>query len=144
VHVRGRRQQAAAALLLGPARGPRQPVAEPAGPGQRRATSLAFTATSTSGTGASKSCRPPTRDVHLTQAHLDAAVQVHLADIAMVRHPAPVRAASVLGRCGWFGEHVLWPAPEPDTPFRALTSAVWGAFPRHPPYGGAHREVLPT
>jgi 2'-5' RNA ligase len=46
-------------------------------------------------------------------------------------------------RCDWFGEDVLWLAPEPDKPFRALTGAVWGAFPQHPPYAGAYSEVVP-
>jgi 2'-5' RNA ligase len=43
----------------------------------------------------------------------------------------------------WFGEDVLWLAPEPDEPFRALTSAVAGAFPAHPPYGGQFEDVVP-
>lgn len=46
-------------------------------------------------------------------------------------------------RCDWFGEEVLWLAPEPDRPFRELTSAVWRAFPDHPPYGGVFDEVVP-
>ena len=43
----------------------------------------------------------------------------------------------------WFGESVLWLAPEPDTSFRALTAALGDAFPEHPPYGGAFSEVVP-
>lgn len=43
----------------------------------------------------------------------------------------------------WFGEDVLWLAPEPAEPFRQLTAAVWGAFPQHPPYEGVHEEVVP-
>ena len=42
-----------------------------------------------------------------------------------------------------FGEEVAWLAPEPDGPFRALTAAAHAAFPEHPPYGGAHEEVVP-
>lgn len=49
----------------------------------------------------------------------------------------------VFRRCGWFDEDVLWLAPEPDEPFRALTAAVWRAFPQHPPYGGAYPDVVP-
>jgi hypothetical protein len=43
----------------------------------------------------------------------------------------------------WFGEDVLWLAPEPAGPFRALTAAVHAAFPRYPPFGGAFAEVIP-
>ena len=46
-------------------------------------------------------------------------------------------------RCQWFGEDVLWLAPEPHQPFRDLTSAVWRAFPEYPPYGGVFAEVVP-
>lgn len=47
-------------------------------------------------------------------------------------------------RCDWFGDDVLWLAPEPDQPFQELTSsAVWHAFPDHPPYGGAFDDIVP-
>lgn len=46
-------------------------------------------------------------------------------------------------RTRWFGEDVLWLDPEPAQPFRQLTTAVWDAFPQHPPYGGAHDDVIP-
>jgi 2'-5' RNA ligase len=49
----------------------------------------------------------------------------------------------VFGRCEWFAEHVLWLAPEPAQPFRALTAAVWREFPDFPPYAGAHDDVVP-
>ena len=39
--------------------------------------------------------------------------------------------------------HVLYLAPEPATPFRALTEAVAARFPDYPPYGGAYDEVIP-
>lgn len=38
----------------------------------------------------------------------------------------------------WFGDEVVWVRPEPDEPFRALTRAVWAAFPQCPPYAGRH------
>ncbi|MEZ0493428.1 2'-5' RNA ligase family protein [Kineococcus sp. TBRC 1896] len=38
----------------------------------------------------------------------------------------------------WFGSEVLWLAPTPEQPLRQLTTAVFSAFPDHPPYGGAH------
>jgi 2'-5' RNA ligase len=43
----------------------------------------------------------------------------------------------------WFGEEVIWLAPRPDAPFRALTRAVSVAFPGYLPYGGAHDDVIP-
>jgi 2'-5' RNA ligase len=43
----------------------------------------------------------------------------------------------------WFGEEVLWLAPRPDEPFRALIRAVSAAFPGYPPYNGAVRDVVP-
>lgn len=43
----------------------------------------------------------------------------------------------------WFGDDVLWLNPDPDQPFRQLTTAVWQAFPQHPPYGGVHDDVVP-
>jgi 2'-5' RNA ligase len=46
-------------------------------------------------------------------------------------------------RCQWFGAAVLWLAPEPEQPFRDLTTAVWQAFPEYPPYGGAFDDVVP-
>ncbi len=44
---------------------------------------------------------------------------------------------------GWFDQDVLWLAPEPAEPFRDLTTAVWAAFPDHPPYAGAHDGSTP-
>ena len=49
----------------------------------------------------------------------------------------------VLGRTRWFGDDVLWLAPDPDDSFRRLTAAVWLAFPECPPYQGAHPEPVP-
>lgn len=43
----------------------------------------------------------------------------------------------------WFGDTVVWLAPQPDRPFRDLTAAVWQRFPEAPPYAGAHTEVVP-
>jgi 2'-5' RNA ligase len=43
----------------------------------------------------------------------------------------------------WFGETVVWLAPEPDWPFRRLTCAVWERFPDLPPYGGAYLDLVP-
>lgn len=46
-------------------------------------------------------------------------------------------------RCAWFGDAVLWLAPEPDAGFRRLVERVTAAFPDHPPYGGEFAEVVP-
>ena len=46
-------------------------------------------------------------------------------------------------RTSWFGEDVLWLAPEPDQPFRALTTALHAAFPRYPPFSGIYPDVVP-
>jgi 2'-5' RNA ligase len=43
----------------------------------------------------------------------------------------------------WFGDDVLWLAPEPAAAFRELTLAVWQRFPECPPYGGEHPEITP-
>ena len=38
---------------------------------------------------------------------------------------------------------VVYLAPEPDASFRALTLAVWAAFPECPPYEGKHSDIVP-
>ena len=43
----------------------------------------------------------------------------------------------------WFGDTVVWLAPQPDDAFRQLTVAVWRRFPEVPPYAGAHADVVP-
>ncbi len=48
-----------------------------------------------------------------------------------------------LERVEWFGEIVVWLAPDPDVPFRALTKAVWDRYPECPPYAGAHPDPIP-
>lgn len=45
--------------------------------------------------------------------------------------------------CRWFGDDVVWLAPDPAQEFRDLTSAVSAAFPGHLPYGGEHDDVIP-
>ena len=52
---------------------------------------------------------------------------------------------ATLAAVGWFGDEVAWLAPDPvaDAAFRALTAAAYDAFPDHPPYGGAHEDVVP-
>ncbi|HEX5997253.1 MAG TPA: 2'-5' RNA ligase family protein [Jiangellales bacterium] len=48
-----------------------------------------------------------------------------------------------LTRTAWFGDEVLWLAPEDPEPFRNLTALVHTAFPDFPPYEGQFDEVLP-
>jgi hypothetical protein len=43
----------------------------------------------------------------------------------------------------WFGQEVVWLAPQPAEPFRALIRAVSAAFPDYPPYGGGYDDVVP-
>lgn len=50
---------------------------------------------------------------------------------------------STFTRVRAFDDGTLWLAPEDDTPFRALTRALWGRFPNYPPYGGAFADVIP-
>lgn len=72
-------------------------------------------------------------------ADLDDAVFARLSD-ALAAVPA---FGCVFARCRWFEQEVLWLAPEPDAPLRALTEAVCRAFPMHLPYGGKHHDVVP-
>ena len=48
-----------------------------------------------------------------------------------------------LDRVGWFGREVLFLAPEPADPFRALTVELTTAWPECRPYGGVHQEIVP-
>ena len=41
------------------------------------------------------------------------------------------------------GGQIVWLHPEPSEPFGELTRAVWERWPDHPPYEGAHDEVIP-
>jgi 2'-5' RNA ligase len=46
-------------------------------------------------------------------------------------------------RTDWFGDEVLWLAPDDPAPFRNLTDRVHAAFPEHPPFAGAFADVVP-
>jgi 2'-5' RNA ligase len=48
-----------------------------------------------------------------------------------------------LPRVDWFGEDVVWLAPEPASQFRRLISVVGAAFPDLQPYGGGFDDVVP-
>lgn len=45
-------------------------------------------------------------------------------------------------RTDWFGDEVLWLAPEDPAPFAVVSDAAWAAFPQYPPYGGEFDEVV--
>jgi 2'-5' RNA ligase len=74
--------------------------------------------------------------------------------------PAPAIDAAVLGRLDrlfaaaggfgfrldhtdWFGDEVLWLGLQDPAPFRALTGAVFQAFPAFPPFEGRFDTVVP-
>ena len=46
-------------------------------------------------------------------------------------------------RSQWFGDDVLFLAPEDPRPFVALTEAVASAYPQWQPYGGTFETVIP-
>jgi 2'-5' RNA ligase len=48
-----------------------------------------------------------------------------------------------LTRTAWFGDEVLWLAPEDPQPFRNLTELVHTAFPDFPPFEGQFDDVVP-
>jgi 2'-5' RNA ligase len=43
----------------------------------------------------------------------------------------------------WFGEDVLWLAPENPEHYVSLTKSCMAAFPDHLPYGGQFEEIVP-
>ncbi len=49
----------------------------------------------------------------------------------------------VLAGCARFADGVLYLAPQPAQPLRALTAAVAETWPQTPPYGGMFTEVVP-
>lgn len=47
------------------------------------------------------------------------------------------------GRSGWFGDRVLYLAPEDPAPITHLTRRVWASYPDYPPYAGQFADVVP-
>jgi 2'-5' RNA ligase len=74
----------------------------------------------------------------LATGDLTPAVRRKLARVASQLHPFAVRFAST----GRF-PGVLWLAPEPTGPFVDLIERLARAFPDHPPYEGAHADIVP-
>lgn len=66
------------------------------------------------------------------------------AHAALARIAAGVPAFFLhFARLAWFGERVLWLAPDPPGPFLALTAAITARFPAAQPYAGQFAEVVP-
>jgi len=74
--------------------------------------------------------------LHATR--LDAGIVEELRALCRRREPFDVEFAA----CGRFPD-VLYLAPEPLEPFRALTAQLCDRWPEAPPYGGAYPEVVP-
>lgn len=70
---------------------------------------------------------------------LDQDVMDRVTGVAAQLHGVEASFASIR----WFGEQVVYLAPEPDAWFRAATAAIHEAFPHFPPYGGAYEDVVP-
>jgi len=62
-----------------------------------------------------------------------------LDEVAAMFNTISMRAS----RTGWFGDSVLYLAPDDPTPIALLTRHVWTAFPDFPPYGGKFAEAVP-
>src|ERR1700722_11948253 len=65
---------------------------------------------------------------------------IELAAAAVASVPA---FECTFAQTGWVGENVLWLAPEPDRPFRALPTALHATSPRYPPFGGVYPDLVP-
>lgn len=70
---------------------------------------------------------------------IDSAALGLVAEIA--HNTAPFTFA--LDRVDTFPNGIIHLLPQPDEPFRALTRALFEAFPSCPPYGGAFSDVRP-
>ena len=71
-------------------------------------------------------------------ARIDQVILTALRQVLSAVEPFKFR----LPRTGWFGESVLWLAPEPGAPFRHLTEILTAAFPDYPPFGGQFAAEL--
>ncbi|MET7522066.1 2'-5' RNA ligase family protein [Streptomyces sp900116325] len=69
---------------------------------------------------------------------INAAVVADLATLIAGHDPFTVR----FDECGRFPD-VLYLAPAPDRPLRALTESIAARWPEAPPYGGQFAEVIP-
>ena len=70
---------------------------------------------------------------------IDAAVRAAVAETVA----AVPRFTLTLARTAWFGDEVLWLAPEPAGPLHTLIQRLWARFPEAPPYEGKIGDVVP-
>ncbi|SDT63001.1 2'-5' RNA ligase family protein [Jiangella sp. DSM 45060] len=88
-------------------------------------------------------------DPAFTHAHITAlAPFLPAPDPAALDTVAAIAAAAspitfTLRRLETFPNGIVYLAPEPADPFRALTEALVAAFPQCPPYGGEFPDVVP-
>ena len=74
----------------------------------------------------------------VSPAGIDPGVEAAVRDVAAGAAPFDFSLARLERFPG-----VLYLGPEPAEPFRRLTFACTARWPQHPPYGGAHDEVVP-
>ncbi len=75
----------------------------------------------------------------VSPAAIDEYVIQKLAKVMSMYEPFMVEFSHVK----WFGEQVLWLAPQPDSAFRSLMTALFDAFPECLPYGGSIEDPTP-
>ncbi len=66
-------------------------------------------------------------------------IRTRLREVFSTVRPFDFSLASVR----WFGDNVVFLAPEPDESFRRLTNTLTETFPEYPPYAGAFVDVVP-
>ena len=75
----------------------------------------------------------------VTTASIDADLLERIAEVARANGPFDYR----FSRTAWFGDDVLYLAPDDPASFRDLTGRLWEAIPAYPPYGGQFADVVP-
>jgi 2'-5' RNA ligase len=70
---------------------------------------------------------------------LSGAVLSRVAAVALAHRAFGYRFSTT----GWFDRDVLFLAPDDPAPFASLTRALYSEFPDHPPYAGAHSDLMP-
>ena len=72
-------------------------------------------------------------------ALIDADLLERIGEVARASQPFEY----MFSRTAWFGDDVVFLAPDEPAPFRELTARLWETFPDYPPYGGQFAEVVP-
>lgn len=75
----------------------------------------------------------------MPQRELDAAVLDRMARVVATQPALRLSFSST----AWFGDDVLWVAPDDPVPLVGLSTALQRAFPEWPAYGGAYAEFVP-